>query len=62
MKLREYLNNKGIKIKFFASQMGVDTSYVSNWMAGKKIPRKESMKKIEELTGGKVRPNDWFTE
>ncbi len=62
MNLRQYLENRGMKIKFFAELMGTSSPHVSQWMSGKKVPRKETMKEIERITKGKVKPGDWFTE
>lgn len=62
MKLKQYLDENGIRPSFFARKLDVTKSQMSVWFSGKVIPRKEMIKKIEKLTAGKVKIIDWFSE
>lgn len=62
MKLREYLDENGIKVKFFAEKLGTSPTQISMWLRGARNPNRESMIKIEKATKGKVKPRDWFSD
>jgi len=62
MKPGEYLKENHLKAKMIAEKIGTTEQHVSAWVNGKNIPRKETMKKIEKITQGKVKFSDWFTE
>jgi len=62
MKLKQYLDENGIRPSFFAAKLEATKSQMSLWCSGKIIPRREKLRKIEKLTGGKVKIADWFTE
>lgn len=62
MKLKEYLDENGIKNEFFAKKIGVTKSTLSTWINNKCFPRREKIILIEKETNGKVKAKDWFTE
>lgn len=62
MDLDSYLSREGISNAAFAEQIGVDPSSVWRFRQGARIPRRETMQKIVDLTGGDVTPNDFFRE
>ncbi len=62
MDLDSYLSREGISNATFAEQIGVDPSSVWRFRQGARIPRRETMQKIVDLTGGDVTPNDFFRE
>ena len=62
MKLGEYLKENHLKARLIAEKIGTTEQLVSAWVHGRNVPRKETMKKIEKITFGKVKPQDWFTE
>jgi transcriptional regulator with XRE-family HTH domain len=62
MKLGDYLKENHLKAKLIAEKIGTSQAHVSLWLNGKTVPRKETMKKIEKLTNGKVKFADWFSE
>jgi ribosome-binding protein aMBF1 (putative translation factor) len=62
MKLGQYLKENHLKAKMIAEKIGTTESVVSGWVHGKNIPRKETIKKIEKLTFGKVKITDWFSD
>ena len=49
MILKELLKYKGLKQKWIANKMGVSEVTVSNWCAGKSVPKKAHLQKISEL-------------
>ncbi len=63
MKLADYLKENSITAASFAEMIGVDKSTVCRWIepAGDKVyrPRWDHIRKIEEITGGLVKANDF---
>jgi transcriptional regulator with XRE-family HTH domain len=51
MLLKELLKSKGLKQNWLASKIGVSEVTVSNWCAGKSVPKKAHLQKISELLG-----------
>ncbi len=49
MLLKELLKSKGLKQKWLADKIGVSEVTVSNWCAGKSVPKKEHLQRISEL-------------
>ena len=62
MKLKEYLEKNCLKYEFLTRDLNVSKHQISKWVHGKCVPRKETMIRICELTNGKVKFNDWFTD
>ncbi|MDP9809392.1 transcriptional regulator with XRE-family HTH domain [Rhizobium tibeticum] len=61
MKLAQYLTDKKISPEQFAANMGdMSVSGIRKWMYGERVPRPDQMRKIAELTGGLVEPNDFI--
>ncbi len=61
MKLAQYLTDKNITPEQFASDMGgLSVSGIRKWMYGERVPRPDQMRKIADLTGGLVEPNDFI--
>lgn len=61
MKLAQYLTDKKISPEQFAADMGdMSVSGIRKWMYGERVPRPDQMRKIAELTGGLVEPNDFI--
>lgn len=60
MKLAQYLTDHSITPERFASEVGVSVSGMRKWMYGERIPRPDQMRKIAELTGALVEPNDFI--
>jgi len=54
MKLRNYLNNKGIKISFFAKQLGIVYSTLFRYMTDERPVPKRIILAVKQLTDGKV--------
>lgn len=49
MLLKELLKTKGIKQVWIASKLGVSEVTVSNWCAGKSIPKKIHLQRLSEI-------------
>ena len=62
MKLKDYLREKQISPDEFAEQVGASKFGVLKWVRGERTPRGDAMRKIQEITKGKVTPGDFFGE
>ena len=58
--LTKYRSEKGLTLEAFASLVGAAKGMVWQWENGGRIPRRATMEKIIEITGGAVTANDWF--
>lgn len=62
MTLAEYISDLKVSPEKLAESLdGVSASALRKWISGERIPRKEQMEKIFEVTGGKVSPNDFYS-
>lgn len=62
MKLGEYIKKNYLTQSHFVRIIPASRQQVSNWVTGKVQPRQHTMKRIKELTGGKVDFHDWFID
>jgi transcriptional regulator with XRE-family HTH domain len=62
MKLQEYRKQEKLTLVELAQQVGVTEVAISRYERGERLPRPSVMRKIEEVTGGLVRPNDFLSE
>lgn len=60
MTLSEYMRRNKISDLKFAKRVGKNRATVHRWRHHKLHPSWRSMQKIEEITDGKVKPNDWI--
>ena len=60
MLLREYLALRGLPIPILADLLGVSVQAVHRYVNGERLPRPDVMVKIAEVTGGAVKPNDFY--
>jgi transcriptional regulator with XRE-family HTH domain len=60
MKLKKYLEERGMSQTFFAKKVGVNPTHLSRWIGGKTVPRIDYILKIEEATNGEVSSRDWL--
>ena len=60
MTLREWCKEGGYSQAEFANMVGSVQATVSRWAAGEDMPNPVAMKKIYDVTGGKVSPNDFI--
>lgn len=60
MKLATYLQKHGLTEPEFAKAVGQSEFAVRKWVNGTRFPRHKTLRVIEQVTGGKVRPNDFL--
>jgi transcriptional regulator with XRE-family HTH domain len=60
MKLGAYLKSTDTSRRDFAEAIGVSSETVRRYVAGTRIPEKEVMEKIAEITALQVTANDFF--
>jgi DNA-binding transcriptional regulator YiaG len=60
MQLKTYLSDKEMSVADFAKSIGHSEAAVKKWLRGERIPRREALAKIREITGGSVLPADFF--
>lgn len=62
MKLRDYRIQKNVTLAWLAERVGVSEVAMSRYERGVRVPRRDIMRRIEEVTEGAVRPNDHYSE
>ncbi len=62
MKLKNYLQENGIKATFFAKRVGVSQPTLYTWLHGEHSPNIKFAHKIEQITKGEVKLKDWVDE
>lgn len=62
MKLGEYLKDAELSLTEFAETVGVSEQSMSRYVAGKRLPRPEIMRRITRASGGRVEANDFFAD
>lgn len=60
MTLKEYLAQEAMPALRFAKRAGVDSSTIDRLLAGQ-MPRIDTIKRIEQATGGAVGFEDWVS-
>lgn len=60
MRLQEWLSEEGIKREAFAADIGVTAVAVSRYCSGARMPDRETMRRIYQLTRGAVDPNSFY--
>jgi len=58
--LKTYLDRTGVSRVQFAAQIGVTPEAVRKYLGGDRIPTREVMERIAEVTNGEVTANDFF--
>ena len=60
MRLAHWIKQNGITASEFAGRVGVDKATVSRWLGESEatMPRRETLARIAEVTGGQVTAND----
>ena len=61
MQLFEYLIQRDVSQTQFAEKIGVSQPTLSRYLVGETIPSVVTAIKIEQVTGGAVKPRDWLT-
>jgi transcriptional regulator with XRE-family HTH domain len=60
VKLKEWLSNEGLTQEAFAKLLGSDQGHISDLVLGKVRPRLDSVARVEEVTKGAVKAQDWL--
>jgi transcriptional regulator with XRE-family HTH domain len=60
MDLRSYLDARDMSIAVFADLLSVSVQTVHRYVNGDRLPRPDVMVRIAEVTGGAVKPNDFY--
>lgn len=61
MRLQTYLDLKALSYADFARLIGPVSEFgVKKWALGQRVPRREAMRRIEQVTQGDVGPADFF--
>ena len=60
MKLETYLKDKRIPQNEFARSIDVSPATVNRWIKSNRRPNWVTMERIKEVTGGRVKPNDFL--
>lgn len=61
MKLKEYLDTNSLTMSAFARETKIKQDTLNKYKYGIRIPNRENMKIISNVTKGKVTANDFFT-
>lgn len=57
--LKKWLHANGIKVSWFAAQIGVASQTLSAHMSGKRPPTRKTLLAIQAATNGEVTPDQW---
>ena len=60
MKLRDFLADRNLSEAELGRLLGVGQATVNRYIRGERIPRPEVMRRIVEVTEGKVGPADFY--
>jgi predicted transcriptional regulator len=60
MKLETWLESTGVTVEKFAESIDHKPVTIYRYMAGKRLPREDTFRKIYTATDGKVTPNDFL--
>lgn len=60
-KLKKYIRDHGIFQRHLARKLGVSSARISQLVNGLDHPNLPMMRRIAEITGGAVMPNDWIS-
>lgn len=60
MRLREYLTHTGMTPIQFAEWVGVSKQKVWAWLRGDRKPKLKEIERIDRITQGAIKPEDWL--
>lgn len=62
MKIKEYLEDNGIKQCFLAKKLKVSQAMLSTWLNGRTVPSMQNAWNVEKITKGAVKMADWIID
>jgi len=62
MTLKEYIKINKISQARFARRCGISRSAINHFIAGRRYPNPETMRRILLATNGEVKPNDFYND
>lgn len=62
MKLSDFLSTRKITATAFAEKVGVSQPAMHRYLKNDRFPKPEIIARIEAVTGGKVKFNDWLEQ
>ncbi len=62
MTLKEYIQINKISQARFARRCGISRSAINHFIAGRRYPNPETMRRILLASNGEVKPNDFFEQ
>ncbi len=63
MILSEYMAVEDLSLEELAARIGdVSIGGLRKWLSGERIPRQDQLRRIDEITNGKVQPNDFILD
>jgi DNA-binding XRE family transcriptional regulator len=60
VKLQNWLTINGLSVHDLAKAVDAAPHTCANWLAGNNVPNRTMMNKIIKLTGGAVRPDEFY--
>jgi predicted transcriptional regulator len=60
MKLSDYISENKLTQAAFGKLIGVSQAAIDRYLRGERNPHKKYMKRIIKVTGGQVKPNDFY--
>ncbi len=60
MKIGEYRKQEGLTLQGMGLKIGVTEGSMSRYENGERIPTREILQRIREVTDGAVQPNDFY--
>lgn len=62
MQLEAFMKDRQMDAAAVAAAVGVSPEAVRKWLRGERIPRPAQMRRIVQMSGGEVRPADFYAE
>jgi len=62
MTLKEYIQINRISQARFARRCGISRQAINHFIAGRRYPSPETMRRILLASNGEIKPNDFFNE
>jgi transcriptional regulator with XRE-family HTH domain len=60
MRIEDWAKSRGLQLQQVAEKLGISGGHIGDWISGRSWPGREMMKRVRDLTGGEVMPNDFL--